>query len=118
MVRKYPATLKVTLARIEHAADAQDISELSDMATQIAHARGEQMARKSNTRRFGATEEQAVRNIDRKRAVLKVIGTGAMKCRSCAGEHLLVADGTQLKVLNPCAGMVQGTCNSARTFCK
>ena len=104
---KYPATLKVTLARIEHAADAQDIAELSEMATEIAHARGEQMARKSNTRKFGATEEQAVRNIDRKRAILKVIGTGPMRCQECAGSHLLVAEGTQLKVLNPCAALEQ-----------
>jgi len=105
---KYPHTLTVTLARIEHAADAQDVSELSEIATQIAHARGEQMARKTNTRKYGATEEQMVSNIDRKRAVLKVIGQRAMKCRSCAGEHLLVAEGTQLMVLHPCAGMVQG----------
>jgi len=106
---KYPHTLTVTLARIEAEADAQDVSELSEIATLIAHARGEQMARKTNMRKYGATEEQMVSNIDRKRAVLKVIGQRAMKCRSCAGTHLLVANGTQIELLNPCAGMVQGT---------
>jgi hypothetical protein len=106
---KYPATLKVTLARIEHAADAQDIAELSAMATEIAHARGEQVMRKSNTRRYGATEEQMVSNIDRKRAILKVIGGRAMKCISCAGEHLLVVEGTQIKLLHPCAASEQRT---------
>jgi len=63
--------------------------------------------RKTNTRKYGATEEQMVSNIDRKRAILKVIGRRPMKCRSCAGSHLLVAEGEQLLVLNPCAGMTQ-----------
>ena len=108
----YPCTLGVTLARIEHAADAQDVSELSEIATQIAHARGEQMARKTNMRKYGATEEQMVSNIDRKRAVLRamsthphVVGHRAMRCRSCAGEHLLVVEGTQIKLLSPCPAL-------------
>jgi hypothetical protein len=102
VMSKYPHTLTVTLARIEHAADAQDVAELSAIATEIAHARGEQMARKTNMRRYGATEEQAVSNIDRKRAILKVIGGRAMKCNACAGEHLLVVEGTQIKLLSAC----------------
>lgn len=89
-MRKYPDASKVALARIESEADAQDVTELT----------------------------QLVRNIERKRAVLQVIGGRAMKCRSCAGEHLLVAEGTQLMILNPCATLVQGKCRSARTFCK
>ncbi len=105
----YPRTLKVTLSRIEHAADAQDVAELSAIATEVAHARGEQVMRKTNTRRYGATEEQVVRNIDRKRAVLKVIGGRAMKCRSCAGKHLLIVEGTQIKLLHPCAANEQRT---------
>lgn len=70
-------TLKVTLARIKHAADPQHVAELTQLA----------------------------RSIERKRAVLKVIGKRAMKCTSCAGEHLLVAEGAHLMVLHPCAGM-------------
>lgn len=63
------------------------------------------MARKTNTRRFGATEEQVVRKIDRKRAILKVIGRRPMKCNACATSHLLVAVDAQVYVLNPCISM-------------
>jgi len=70
--------------------------------------RKHEIIRRNASPRDAAELSQLVRSIDRKRAVLKVIGKRAMKCRSCAGEHLLVAEGTQIMVLHPCAAMVQG----------
>ena len=63
------------------------------------------MSKRRNTRNYGATETQVVRSIDRKRAVLKVIGRRAMKCAHCDGGHVLVSQGGALYVLDPCSEM-------------
>ena len=60
------------------------------------------MSKRRNTHKYGATEEQVVRSIDTKRALLKVIGNRTMQCAHCAQGHLLVSQNSRLFVLNPC----------------